>query len=277
MNEPLARAAAPSTSASAAEAMIEVADLWKSYGALEVLKGISLTVPRGAVLAVIGPSGSGKSTLLRCINLLEEPQRGRVRVGDRAVDCGRGRLPGDRELAAFRAATGMVFQNFNLFPHMTALDNVGAGPRIVKGMARAEARDFAMGLLAKVGLADKAAAYPSHLSGGQQQRVAIARALAMAPEAILFDEVTSALDPELVGEVLDVIRGLAEEGMTMVLVTHEMAFAHDVATTVAFMSEGVVVEMGPSAEVMARPQNPRTQAFLARFHTHRNSFQGTAR
>jgi polar amino acid transport system ATP-binding protein len=262
---------------SAAEDMIEVADLWKSYGALEVLKGISLTVPRGSVLAVIGPSGSGKSTLLRCINLLEEPQRGRVRVGGRTVDCGRGRLPGDRELAAFRAATGMVFQNFNLFPHMTALDNVGAGPRIVKGLPRAEARDFAMALLAKVGLGDKAAAYPSHLSGGQQQRVAIARALAMNPAAILFDEVTSALDPELVGEVLDVIRGLAEEGMTMVLVTHEMAFAHDVATTVAFMSEGVVVETGPPAEVMARPQNPRTQAFLARFHGHRDSFKGTAR
>jgi polar amino acid transport system ATP-binding protein len=249
----------------------------KSFGHVEVLKGVDLEVGPGEVVCVIGPSGSGKSTLLRCINLLEEPQRGRVRVGGRTVDCGRGRLPRDRELAAFRAATGMVFQNFNLFPHMTALDNVGAGPRIVKGMARAEARDLALGLLAKVGLADKAAAYPSHLSGGQQQRVAIARALAMSPEAILFDEVTSALDPELVGEVLDVIRGLAEEGMTMVLVTHEMAFAHDVATTVAFMSEGVVVETGPPAELMARPQNPRTQAFLARFHTHRNSFQGTAR
>ncbi|HEX8167124.1 MAG TPA: amino acid ABC transporter ATP-binding protein [Beijerinckiaceae bacterium] len=257
--------------------MIEVADLWKSYGALEVLKGISLDVPRGTAFALIGPSGSGKSTLLRCINLLEEPQRGRVRVGGRAVDCARGRLPGDRELAAFRAATGMVFQNFNLFPHMTALDNVGAGPRIVKGLPRAEANDLAMALLAKVGLADKAAAYPSHLSGGQQQRVAIARALAMSPDAILFDEVTSALDPELVGEVLDVIRGLAEEGMTMVLVTHEMAFAHDVAKTVAFMSEGVIVETGPPGEIMVRPQNPRTRAFLARFHSSMGAFQGTAR
>jgi polar amino acid transport system ATP-binding protein len=262
--------------AAAAEPMIEVADLWKSYGALEVLKGIRLSVPRGTALALIGPSGSGKSTLLRCVNLLEEPQRGRVRVGDRVVDCTAGRLPGDRELAAFRTATGMVFQHFNLFPHMTALDNVSAGPRIVKRVPRPEANDHAMALLAKVGLADKAAAYPSHLSGGQQQRVAIARALAMNPAVILFDEVTSALDPELVGEVLDVIRALAEEGMTMVLVTHEMAFAHEVAKTVAFMSEGVIVETGAPGEVMVRPQNERTKAFLARFHSFMGSFQGTA-
>jgi polar amino acid transport system ATP-binding protein len=281
MAEPMiGLAAAPgarATGVPAAESMIEVSDLWKSYGRLEVLKGISLAVPRGTALAVIGPSGSGKSTLLRCINLLEEPQRGQVRVGDRVVDCARGRLPRDRELAAFRAATGMVFQHFNLFPHMTALDNVGAGPRIVKRMARAEARDLALALLEKVGLVDKAGAYPSHLSGGQQQRVAIARALAMSPAAILFDEVTSALDPELVGEVLEVIRALADEGMTMVLVTHEMAFAHEVAKSVGFMSEGVVIEMGPPSEVLLRPQNPRTQAFLARFHSFMGSFQGTAR
>ena len=256
--------------------MIEVHDLWKAFGPLAVLKGISLEVPRGSAVALIGPSGSGKSTLLRCINLLEQPERGRVRVGDQVIDCAGAKLPGDRELAAFRARTGMVFQLFNLFPHMTALENVRAGPLFVKKMPAMEAKDLARSLLAKVGLADKADAYPSHLSGGQQQRVAIARALAMNPEVILFDEVTSALDPELVGEVLDVIRGLADEGMTMVLVTHEMAFAHEVARSVAFMSDGVIVEMGPPGEVMRHPQNPRTQAFLGRFHSFAKTFAGTA-
>jgi polar amino acid transport system ATP-binding protein len=255
-------------------AMIEVRDLWKAFGPLQVLKGISLEVPRGSAVALIGPSGSGKSTLLRCINLLEQPERGRVRVGDQVVDCARNRLPGDRALAAFRARTGMVFQHFNLFPHMTALDNVASGPLIVKKFSRPQARDVAMALLHKVGLADKAAVYPSALSGGQRQRVAIARALAMTPDVILFDEVTSALDPELVGEVLDVVRNLAEEGMTMVLVTHEMAFAHDVARTVAFMSDGVIVEIGPPGEVLVRPQNPRTRAFLARFHSFMGTYQG---
>jgi len=256
--------------------MIEVHDLWKAFGPLAVLKGISLEVPRGSAMALIGPSGSGKSTLLRCINLLEQPERGRVRVGDQVIDCAGAKLPGDRELAAFRARTGMVFQLFNLFPHMTALENVRAGPLFVKKMPAMEAKDLARSLLAKVGLADKADAYPAHLSGGQQQRVAIARALAMNPEVILFDEVTSALDPELVGEVLDVIRGLADEGMTMVLVTHEMAFAHEVARSVAFMSDGVIVEMGPPGEVMRHPQNPRTQAFLGRFHSFAKTFAGTA-
>ena len=256
--------------------MIEVHDLWKAFGPLAVLKGISLEVPRGSAVALIGPSGSGKSTLLRCINLLEQPERGRVRVGDHVIDCAGAKLPGDRELAAFRARTGMVFQLFNLFPHMTALENVRAGPLFVKKLPAMEAKDLARSLLAKVGLADKADAYPSHLSGGQQQRVAIARALAMNPEVILFDEVTSALDPELVGEVLDVIRGLADEGMTMVLVTHEMAFAHEVARSVAFMSDGVIVEMGPPGEVMRHPQNPRTQAFLGRFHSFAKTFAGTA-
>jgi polar amino acid transport system ATP-binding protein len=256
--------------------MIEVQDLWKAFGPLAVLKGISLEVPRGSAVALIGPSGSGKSTLLRCINLLEQPERGRVRVGDQVIDCAGTKLPGDRELAAFRARTGMVFQLFNLFPHMTALENVRAGPLFVKKMPAMEAKDLARSLLAKVGLADKADAYPSHLSGGQQQRVAIARALAMNPEVILFDEVTSALDPELVGEVLDVVRGLADEGMTMVLVTHEMAFAHEVARSVAFMSDGVIVEMGPPGEVMLHPQNPRTQAFLGRFHSFARTFAGSA-
>jgi polar amino acid transport system ATP-binding protein len=236
--------------------MIEIDDLWKAFGRVEVLKGVSLQVARGGVVAIIGPSGSGKSTLLRCINLLEEPNRGSIRVGE-------------RELAAFRAATGMVFQHFNLFPHMTALGNVTAGPVIVKGVPRREAEAEGRELLAKVGLADKAEAYPSHLSGGQRQRVAIARALAMGPAVMLLDEVTSALDPELVGEVLAVIEQLAAEGMTMVIVTHEIAFAHEVADTVAFISDGVIVEIGPPAEVLERPQNPRTQAFLARFHRSR--------
>jgi len=248
--------------------MIEIADLWKAFGAVQVLKGVSLEVDRGSVVAIIGPSGSGKSTLLRCINLLEEPDRGRIRVGESEMLFGEGNRgrPGDRELSAFRAATGMVFQHFNLFPHMTALGNVAAGPTIVKHLPRPEAEGIARDLLEKVGLGDKADAYPSHLSGGQRQRVAIARALAMNPTVMLCDEVTSALDPELVGEVLGVIEQLAREGMTMVIVTHEVAFAHEVADRVAFMSDGAIVETGPPAQLLENPQNPRTRAFLARFH-----------
>jgi len=257
-----------------ADRMIEIADLHKSFGALHVLKGITLEVERGSAVALIGPSGSGKSTLLRCINLLETPNRGRVRVGERLMEFGAGktRLPGDRELAAFRAQTGMVFQHFNLFPHMTALGNVMEGPVTVARMARREAESLARSLLDKVGLAGKADAYPQHLSGGQRQRVAIARALAMNPAVVLFDEVTSALDPELVGEVLAVIRQLAEEGMTMVIVTHEIAFAHEVADVVGFMSDGQIVEMGAPAKVLENPGNPRTQAFLERFHSFIGSY-----
>jgi polar amino acid transport system ATP-binding protein len=248
--------------------MIEIADLWKAFGSLQVLKGVSLRVERGSVVAIIGPSGSGKSTLLRCINLLENPDRGRIRVGDREMRFAGGNRAklADRELAAFRAATGMVFQHFNLFPHMTALANVMAGPTIVRRVPKRQAEEVARGLLAKVGLADKADVYPMHLSGGQRQRVAIARALAMNPSVILCDEVTSALDPELVGEVLSVIEELAREGMTMIIVTHEVAFAHEVADSVAFMSDGVIVESGPPAELLEHPHNPRTRAFLARFH-----------
>jgi polar amino acid transport system ATP-binding protein len=248
--------------------MIEITDLWKAFGTLQVLKGVSLEVERGSVVAIIGPSGSGKSTLLRCINLLEDPDRGRIRVGDREMRFSgdnRAKL-GDRELSAFRAATGMVFQHFNLFPHMTALGNVMAGPTIVKRMPKREAKDIARELLAKVGLADKGDAYPMHLSGGQRQRVAIARALAMNPSVMLCDEVTSALDPELVGEVLGVIEQLAKEGMTMIIVTHEVAFAHEVADLVAFMTDGVIVESGPPAQLLDHPENPRTRGFLARFH-----------
>src|SRR5438309_2398384 len=254
-----------------ARPMIEIAHLWKSFGRVEVLKGVSLAVERGGVVAIIGSSGSGKSTLLRCINLLEDPDRGLIRVGEREMrfGAGRQRRSGDRELAAFRAATGMVFQHFNLFPHMTALQNVTAGPVIVKGAERRAAADKGRELLAKVGLADKAGTYPSHLSGGQRQRVAIARALAMGPSVMLLDEVTSALDPELVGEVLAVIEQLAREGMTMVIVTHEIAFAQEVADRVAFMSDGVIVEIGPPAAVLDSPENPRTRNCLARFHRSR--------
>src|SRR6516164_1047459 len=254
--------------------MIEIVDLWKAFGSLQVLQGVSLHVERGSVVAIIGPSGSGKSTLLRCVNLLEDPDRGRIRVGGREMRFGAGLRSNhsDRELSAFRAATGMVFQHYNLFPHMTAIGNVMTGPSIVKGQPRHEATELARALLAKVGLADKADSYPSQLSGGQRQRVAIARALAMNPALMLCDEVTSALDPELVGEVLAVIEQLAKEGMTMLIVTHEIAFAHEVADLVAFMSDGAIVESGPPGQILEHPENPRTRGFLARFHRLVGSF-----
>ena len=247
--------------------LIEIRGLETSFGKNAVLKGIHLEVAKGEVVALIGPSGSGKSTLLRCINLLTLPDSGHVRVGDHDAAFGKNatRLPGDRELARFRARTGMVFQHFNLFPHMTALGNVMEGPVTVLKQRRKEAEATARELLQKVGLADKTDIYPDKLSGGQKQRVAIARALAMRPDVMLFDEATSALDPELVGEVLQVIKSLAREGMTMMLVTHEIAFAREVADKVIFMRDGVVVECGPPSQVIEAPLQEATRSFLARF------------
>jgi ABC-type polar amino acid transport system ATPase subunit len=252
--------------ASAGGAMIEIEGLHKSYGAVRALRGVSLGVERGDAQFIIGPSGCGKSTLLRCINLLEEADAGRMRIGDTRIAFGGRRIPA-REQARLRTRVGMVFQQFHLFPHMTALQNVMEGPLTVLGMPRNEARDKAEALLAKVGLAEKRDVYPRHLSGGQAQRVAIARALAMSPSVLLLDEVTSALDPELVGEVLAVVRQLTDEGMTMVIVTHEMSFARDVASHVVFMDEGVVVQEGSAAGLLDHPENPRLVAFLRRFRS----------
>jgi polar amino acid transport system ATP-binding protein len=246
---------------------IEIRGLRKSFGSNEVLKNINLDVAKGGVVALIGPSGSGKSTLLRCINLLVTPDGGSVRVGDTRFSFGAAtKLPDVKTLAKFRTTTGMVFQHFNLFPHMTTLQNVMEGPVTVRRMARADAEKLARAQLAKVGLAEKADQYPATLSGGQKQRVAIARALAMEPDVMLFDEVTSALDPELVGEVLNVMQQLASEGMTMVIVTHEIAFAREVADRLIFMRDGVVVEEGPARQVIDNPQQAATRAFLSHFH-----------
>jgi cystine transport system ATP-binding protein len=244
--------------------MIVVKGLTKQFNGHNVLKGIDLEIAAGEVVAIIGPSGSGKTTFLRCLNLLETPTSGQIRVGDIEIDGARvaqqqGLI---REL---RQQVGFVFQNFNLFAHRTALANVIEGPVVVKKMPMAEAVELGRSLLAKVGLAGKEDAYPRRLSGGQQQRVAIARALAMQPQVILFDEPTSALDPELVGEVLATIRGLAQEKRTMVIVTHEMQFARDVANRVVFFDQGVIVEQGPARELFANPQQPRTRQFLDKF------------
>lgn len=251
-----------------AQALVHAVNVSKAFGSNEVLKGIDMDVHRGEVVCLLGPSGSGKTTFLRCINQLETINGGRIWVdGDLMgyVDKG-GRLHRlhDKEIAAQRRDIGMVFQRFNLFPHLTALGNVMEAPIQVKGEKKSEVRDRARELLDRVGLSDKGDAYPAQLSGGQQQRVAIARALAMKPKLMLFDEPTSALDPELVGEVLDVMRALAKEGMTMIVVTHEMAFAHDVADRVVFMDGGVVVEEGPPSEVIDNPQHQRTKTFLRR-------------
>jgi len=248
------------------DALVTVSGLHKSYGDLEVLKGVDFEVARGEVVAIIGPSGSGKTTMLRCINLLEQPTRGRIVVDGRVVceqaDDGSMHFAEKGEVREIREEIGMVFQRFNLFPHMTALANITEAPRAVKGMSKSDARDLAVELLDSVGLAQKADAYPLQLSGGQQQRVAIARALAMKPALMLFDEVTSAVDPELAGEILLVMKRLAQQGMTMLVVTHEMSFAADVADRVLFIDHGVIVEQGPARDVLTDPQNPRTQAFL---------------
>ena len=248
--------------------MVEAEQVHKRFGRLEVLRGVSLTVMPGEVTCVIGPSGSGKSTFLRCVNHLEKIDAGRLSVDGQLVGY---RQEGEklyelreREVARTRAEIGMVFQHFNLFGHMTALQNVCEAPVQVRGIPRQEARAAGLELLERVGLADKRDAYPSQLSGGQQQRVAIARALAMRPKLMLFDEPTSALDPELVGDVLAVMRGLAESGMTMIVVTHEMGFAREVADAVLFMDGGVIVEAGTPAELLGRPREARTRDFLGR-------------
>ena len=238
--------------------MIEIRALRKSYGDLQVIKGIDASVAKGEVICIVGPSGSGKSTILRCINGLESYEGGLIEIDGIKVDR---KAP---TIKAIRTEVAMVFQRFNLFPHRTVLENVIEGPIYVKKEDRKQATEHAMELLNSVGLAEKAEAFPAQLSGGQQQRIAIARALAMRPKAILFDEPTSALDPELVGDVLDVMRRLAESGMTMVVVTHEMQFAREVADRVIFIDQGVVVEQGPSAEVLNNPQHLRTQDFLRR-------------
>jgi polar amino acid transport system ATP-binding protein len=238
--------------------MINISALTKSFGDNQVLRGIDLTVAEREVVCIIGPSGSGKSTLLRCVNRLEEPTSGSITVNGTEI------CDPKCNLDAVRTSMGMVFQQFNLFPHKTALGNVTLAPLFVQKRNRAEAEEKGRALLERVGLAHKADAMPAELSGGQQQRVAIARALAMEPKVMLFDEATSALDPELVGEVLQVMRDLAGEGMTMMVVTHEMGFARDVADRVVFMDGGVVVEQGDPAEVLERPQHERTQAFLSR-------------
>jgi L-cystine transport system ATP-binding protein len=240
--------------------MISIKNLHKQFGLLEVLKGIDLDVEKGKVVVIIGPSGSGKTTMLRCLNVLETPTTGAISIEGQTLD-----FTGSvskKSISSFRRLTGMVFQNYNLFPHKTALQNVMEGPIIVKNEDKGSAEKKARALLEKVGLGDKMDFYPSHLSGGQQQRVGIARALAMEPEVMLFDEPTSALDPELVGEVLKVMKDLAQEGMTMIVVTHEMRFAREAADEVIFMDQGVIVERGKPEDIFTNPKEERTKQFL---------------
>lgn len=254
-----------------APAALKIKDLHKSFGSHEVIKGISLEAQKGEVIAILGASGSGKSTFLRCINLLETPDSGEVWLRGEQMRMTKNRrgeiVPADlRQVEGMRARLAMVFQGFNLWSHMTVMDNIMEGPLYVQGISKTEARGKAEALLAKVGLSDRADYYPAHLSGGQQQRVAIARALAMDPDVMLFDEPTSALDPELVGDVLGVMRDLAEEGRTMLVVTHEMGFARDVSTRTVFLHQGEVCEAGPPAELFSNPQTPEFQAFLSRMN-----------
>ncbi|WP_433444421.1 amino acid ABC transporter ATP-binding protein [Nonomuraea sp. CA-141351] len=252
-------------------AMVQIDNVHKSFGGLHVLRGVTASCERSEVVCLIGRSGSGKSTLLRCVNHLEKPDAGRITVdgeligyerrGERLVE------RRERDTERQRREIGMVFQRFNLFPHLTAAENITLAPRRLRGLGKAEARELAIQSLERVGLADKCDAYARHLSGGQQQRVAIARALAMEPKVLLFDEPTSALDPELVGEVLNVMRAVAEQGMTMMVVTHELRFAREVASQVLFMDDGVIVESGRPEDVLERPQHERTRAFVSRiFH-----------
>ncbi|WP_409290010.1 amino acid ABC transporter ATP-binding protein [Peribacillus sp. SCS-37] len=242
--------------------MITIDNLYKRFDKLEVLKGVSLSIEKGKTAVIIGPSGSGKTTLLRCLNLLEMPDRSAITLGDRKLEINENSRLKQRDVVSFRKKTGMVFQGYNLFPHLTALENVMEGQLTVLKRSREEAKAKALSLLVKVGLNDRADMYPYQLSGGQQQRVGIARAMAMDPEVLLFDEPTSALDPELVGEVLKVMKDLAAEGMTMAVVTHEMKFASEAADQVIFMDNGAVVEAGTPDEILRNTKNPRTLQFL---------------
>lgn len=253
--------------------MIKVEGLYKSFGELEVLHGIDLVVKKGETVCLLGSSGSGKSTLLRCLNFMEYPTAGRIAVAGKIVGQEVGQHLGaptfkydKRELSKHRASVGMVFQQFNLFPHMSVIQNVMEGPLSVKGKSRKDGEDIAKCQLEKVGLLEKMNEYPSRLSGGQQQRVAIARALAMEPAVMLFDEVTSSLDPELVGEVLEIMQELSAEGMTMIIVTHELGFAYHVADTILFLHEGKILEQGPPKDVLKNPQEDRVKSFLSGFN-----------
>jgi L-cystine transport system ATP-binding protein len=248
------------------ERMVTINKLHKRFNELEVLKGIDLTIEKGKTAVIIGPSGSGKTTLLRCLNLLEVPDQGSITIGKNTIDFSKQKKLKSSEIAAIRKQTGMVFQSYNLFPHLTALQNIMEGPNVVLKQKKEDVRERALSLLEKVGLKDRADMYPHQLSGGQQQRIGIARAMAMEPAVLLFDEPTSALDPELVGEVLKVMKDLSQEGMTMVVVTHEMNFAREAADQVIFMDQGIVADRGTPEEVFGNTKNMRTMQFLNKIY-----------